>query len=129
VDGIGASSISASDFASPNSPIVYKIRIPNPKPSGKHLRVVLTWDSNPLLNSAANELSDLDLLVTSGSGGIASQSNNSNVEMVDVPITTFAAGSTVDARITKWLNRIPSGGRANFFYYSIGWTWVKDHAD
>lgn len=129
VDGIGASSISASDFASPNSPIVYKIQIPNPKPSGKHLRVVLTWDSNPVLNSATNALSDLDLLVTSGSGGMASQSSNSNVEMVDIPSTMFTAGSIVDARITKWVNRIPSGGRASFFYYSIGWTWVKDHAD
>jgi hypothetical protein len=74
-------------------------------------------------------LSDLDLLVTSGSAGMASQSNNSNVEMVDIPNTTFTAGSTVEARITKWLNRIPSGGRASYFYYSIGWTWVKDHAD
>jgi hypothetical protein len=129
VDGIGASSISSSDFAYPNNPIVYNIQIPNPKPSGKHLRVVLTWDSNPLLNSATNELSDLDLLVTSGSAGMASQSNNSNVEMVDIPNTTFTAGSTVEARISKWMDRIPSGGRASYFYYSIGWTWVKDHAD
>ncbi len=128
-NGIGTGSIYATDFAYPNNPIVYNISIPSTKPTGKHLRVVLTWDSNPVLNSAVNELSDLDLLVTSGSAGMASQSNNSNVEMVDIPNSMFTGGSTVQARITKWLNRIPTGARANYFYYSIGWTWVQDHAE
>lgn len=131
VNGLGASSISPSDFNDLNA-IFYKIQIPNPKPAGKHLRVVLTWDSNPTpVGSAtiANPLSDLDLLVTNGSQGMASNSQNSNVEMVDIPNTMYAAGSVVDARIFKTVNRIPAGSRAQFFYYAVGWTWVKDHAD
>jgi hypothetical protein len=129
--GIGAGSIYATDFGNP-TPIVFKVSIPASKPSGKHLRVVLTWDSNPDMSTGSystNSLSDLDLLVTNGSSGMASQSNNSNVEMVDIPNTMFAAGSVVDARISKFINRIPtSGASTNFFYYSIGWTWVSDHA-
>jgi hypothetical protein len=129
--GIGVGSIYATDFGNP-APIVFKIGIPSPKPSGKHLRVVLTWDSNPDMSTGSfstNSLSDLDLLVTNGSSGTASQSYNSNVEMVDIPNSMFTAGSVVDARISKFINRIPtSGSSTNFFYYSIGWTWVADHA-
>lgn len=133
VDGLGASSIYASDFNDPN-PITYKIQIPGAKPSGKHLRVVLTWDSNPTPPGAAtreNPLSDLDLVVTNGVGNnsMGSYSWNSNVEMVDIPNTMFTAGSVVDARILKGINRIPAGSRTNYFFYAIGWTWVKDHAD
>lgn len=126
--GIAAGSLSAGDFASPNPPLVFNIMIPNPKPAGMHLRVVLTWDSNPLLNDPVNSLSDLDLLVTSGSAGRASQSWNGNHEVVDIPAGLFPAGSVVQARVSKFVNRIPAGGRAAFFYYAIGWTWVDDHA-
>jgi hypothetical protein len=76
----------------------------------------------------ANWLSDLDLLVTNGSEGDASQSHNGNVEMVDISNSKFTAGSTVDARISKFIDRIPEGSREQYFYYAIAWTWVKDHA-
>jgi hypothetical protein len=94
-----------------------------------HLRVVLSWDSNPLLNLAGNSLSDLDLLVTSGSAGRASQSFNGSNEVVEIPAGLFPAGASVQARVIKVVNRIPLiGSRAGYFYYAIGWTWVKDHA-
>lgn len=128
ISGMTATSLYPTDFNDIN-PIFYKIQIPNPKPSGKHLRVVLTWDSNPGMSTSINPLSDLDLLVTSGSQGMASNSLNSNVEMVDIPNTMFTPGSIVDARIFKTTNRIPTGSRSQSFYYAIGWTWVKDHAD
>lgn len=127
-DGIGTGVISAGDFAAPNNPIVYKIAIPSSKPYGQHLRVVLTWDSNPVIGGALNALSDLDLSVVSGSTGNSSTSYDGNVEVVDIPSTMFSGGSTIDARISKWANRIPSGSRENFFYYAIAWTWVGDHA-
>lgn len=127
--GIATGSLYAADFASPNNPLVFNILIPNPKPAGMHLRVVLTWDSNPSLNEAANHLSDLDLLVTSGSSGRASQSFNGNNEVVDIPASQFPAGASVQARVSKVVNRIPASGTCtNYFYYAIGWTWVKDRA-
>ncbi|MEO7957589.1 MAG: hypothetical protein ABIW76_12960 [Fibrobacteria bacterium] len=71
----------------------------------------------------------MDLLVTTGSSGNASQSLNSNVEIVEILNTMFNPGITVDARISKFINRIPSGSTTDFFYYAIAWNWVKDHAD
>lgn len=127
VDGLDANALAASDFNDPN-PVIYKIKIPNPKPSGKHLRVVLTWDSNPTPVGSAtseNQVSDLDLVV---SGGVSSHSWNSNVEMVDFDNFDFSPGQTIDASIYKQVNRIPATSRAQFFYYAIGWTWVQDHA-
>ena len=38
----------------------FRIRTPNVFPPGSHLRIVLTWDSNP--TAADNLLSDLDLV-------------------------------------------------------------------
>ncbi len=135
VDGIGDGEVDSIDFNNAD-PITFKIQIPNPKPAGKHLRVVLTWDSNPVLRTAVNNLSDLDLVVTDGGyWAMYSESWEDNVEMVDVPNSIFSAGSVVDARILKQINRMPGdpgtyfGSRTNFFYYAIGWTWVKDHAD
>jgi hypothetical protein len=128
-DGIAASSIYASDFNSPNNDIIYNILIPNTQPSGKHLRVVLTWDSNPVLNSATNALSDLDLFVTDGvQPQLRSASFNSNIEMIDIPNGKYASGTTVQAKVSKYANYIPAGARTNYFYYCIAWTWVSDHA-
>ncbi|MBW8889802.1 MAG: S8 family serine peptidase [Fibrobacteres bacterium] len=123
--GIGSGSLYASDFSTPD--IIYKIGIPSSKPAGKHLRVVLTWDSNPVLGGD-NALSDLDLKVNYGTSSKSSLSNDGNVEMVDIASNLIPAGSTMDAHIIKWSNRIPSGSRTNFFYYAIAWTWVEDHA-
>jgi hypothetical protein len=128
-DAIGTSVLYASDFSSSQT-IDYKIKIPDSKPPGKHLRVVLTWDSNPVIDYYTNEVSDLDLLVTDGgSQYMYSYSWEDNVEMVDIPNSMYSAGSVVDALVYKMVNRIPSGSRQPFFYYAIGWTWVKDHAD
>ena len=37
------------------STINYNILIPPTKPAGKHLRIVLTWDSSPSLTDAKND--------------------------------------------------------------------------
>jgi hypothetical protein len=126
-----ASFIYASEFNSPDPDIIFKIKIP-PPPGYMHLRVVLTWDSNPTPFGSAtseNPPSDLDLWVTNGSKQMYCGSWNSNVEMVDIPATMFSPGETIDAHVIKTINRIPAGSRSGSFYYAIGWTWVQDHAE
>lgn len=120
--GMGAASMYASDFGSNKR---YYFQVPNPKPSGRHLRVVLTWDSNPNVNNGTNDLSDMDLVVQTSAGNQYSSSWDSNVEVVDVDASNLTAGSAYFLDVSPYANRIPSGA---FFYYAIAWSWVKDHA-
>jgi len=124
--GMTAGSWYASDFSANKR---FNFLVPNPKPSGKHLRVVLTWDSNPIVGGSTNALSDLDLIVQYNSGTQSSASWDSNVEVVDVGPASLTAGSSYYIDIAPYANRIPaSGSRTNFFYYALAWEWVKDHA-
>jgi hypothetical protein len=120
--GLGASSFYAADFSASKR---FNFQVPNPKPSGKHLRVVLTWDSNPNVSNGTNDLSDLDLAVQYNGGTRYSSSWDSNVEVVDIAASELTAGSNYYIDISPYANRIPSG---SYFYYAIGWTWVRDHA-
>ena len=126
VDGMSGGSIGKTGWG---SSLTYLALVPSPKPPGKHLRVVLTWDSNPVFyswNSWDNKLSDLDLDVINAGTYTGSHSWNGNVEMVDLPASSLTVGATVTIKINQVIDRIPNTG---FFYYSIAWTWVKDHAD
>ncbi|HKP94594.1 MAG TPA: hypothetical protein VJ385_02445 [Fibrobacteria bacterium] len=126
--GMTANSIYASDFSAANKRFNYLV--PNPKPSGKHLRVVLTWDSNPIVGGGTNALSDMDLTVQVNGTTQGSYSWNSNIEVVDVDAGSLTAGSSYYIDVDPFINRIPaSGSRTNFFYYAIAWAWVKDHAN
>jgi hypothetical protein len=124
--GMMATSMYASDFSSSKR---FNYVVPNPKPSGKHLRVVLTWDSNPVVGGGINALSDLDLIVQYNGSVRTSGSWDNNVEVVDIAASELTAGSSYYIDISPYTCRIPaSGSRTNFFYYAIAWTWVKDHA-
>ncbi|MBN1601434.1 MAG: hypothetical protein JW915_07485 [Chitinispirillaceae bacterium] len=108
----------------------FNIAIPNPKPAGKHLKIVLTWDSSPYESSDINELSDLDLSFQSNSQYYSSVSYESNVEIIDINASHLTAGSTYTAIVSPYTLRIPAGSyNGDHIYYSIAWTWVKDHAD
>lgn len=120
--GMGASSFYAADFSANKR---FNFLVPNPKPSGKHLRVVLTWDSNPNVSNGTNDLSDLDLVVQRNGGATTSSSWDSNVEIVDIAAADLTAGSSYYIDLAPYANRIPSG---SYFYYAIAWSWVKDHA-
>jgi hypothetical protein len=120
--GMGATSFYASDFGSNKR---YNFLVPNPKPSNKHLRVVLTWDSNPNVSNGTNDLSDLDLIVQKNGGTQSSASWDSNVEVVDIAAADLTAGSSYYIDVSPYADRIPSGG---FFYYAIAWAWVTDEA-
>lgn len=125
--GMASGSMYASDFSSGFKRFNYAV--PNPKPSGKHLRVVLTWDSNPVVGGGVNALSDLDLMVQYNGSTRYSSSWDNNVEVVDIAASELTAGSSYAIDVAPYSNRIPSSGsRTNFFYYAIAWTWVKDHA-
>jgi hypothetical protein len=106
----------------------FNISIPNPKPSGKHLRVVLTWDSSPSTTNGTNDLSDLDLSMYGNNSGYNSLSYESNVEMVDVPSSDLTPGNTYVAQVYGNTMRIPTYANSPSIYYAIAWTWVKDHA-
>ncbi|GEM_PF-1549343 len=126
VDGVGAGALYPADFSGYMN---YKIKIPASKPAGKHLRVVLTWDSNPDVDAPfANNLSDLDLSLQHNTGWSSSSSWNGNVEIIDVLAANLTAGATYTAQVNKYIARIPSTARAGFLYYAIAWTWVDDHA-
>ncbi len=126
--GIGSGSIYASDFS--NGSKRFNYYVPNPKPSGKHLRAVVTWDSNPIVGGAVNALSDLDLTVQRNGGTQGSYSWDGNVEVVDIAASDLSAGGTYYIDVAPVINRIPaSGSRANYLYYALAWGWVKDHAD
>lgn len=126
--GMSGTSFYASDFGAGNKR--YNYYVPNPKPSGKHLRAVLTWDSNPVVGGGVNALSDLDLIVQKNGGTQGSYSWDGNVEVVDIAAADLSAGGSYYIDVSPAINRIPSSGsRANYLYYSIAWAWVKDHAD
>jgi hypothetical protein len=125
--GMFAGSLYAADFSASNKRFNYYV--PNPKPSGRHLRVVLTWDSNPIVGGSTNALSDLDLIVQMNGGTLGSYSWDNNVEVVDVAAASLTAGSSYFIDVDPAINRIPaSGSRTNYTYYAIAWTWVKDEA-
>jgi hypothetical protein len=125
--GMMAGSMYASDFSSGAKRFNYVV--PNSKPSGKHLRVVLTWDSNPVVGGGTNALSDMDLAVQYNGSTRYSGSWDNNVEVVDIAASELTAGSSYYIDVSPYSNRIPgSGSRTNYFYYAIAWTWVKDHA-
>ena len=125
--GMVAGALYAADFSAGNKRFNY--HVPNSKPAGKHLRVVLTWDSNPVIGAGINALSDLDLIVQYNGSTKAAASWDSNVEVVDIAASDLSAGSNYYIDISLYANRIPaSGARANYLYYAIAWTWVKDHA-
>lgn len=128
VSGMAASSLYSTDFTGSDKQFNYLV--PNPKPAGKHLRVVVTWDSNPIVGGGANALSDLDVTVHVPGGSFGSYSWDSNVEVVDVAASYLTAGGSNTIDLDPVFNRIPtSGARTSFFYYAIAWDWVKDHAD
>ncbi len=108
----------------------YNILVPNPMPSGKHLRVVLTWSSSPCeIAPVANDLSDLDLYMTGDVNGYYCTSWDDNVEMIDVTNSDLTAGSSYYVVMEVGAMRISACAYADWIKYAIGWTWVKDHAD
>ena len=108
----------------------FRVRIPDDPPDGRHLRVVLVWTSTPDLDSHYNAASDLDLgAFVSDSGTYGSYSLDATVEMFDVPRAAVTPGREYTFKVLPTDIRIPAGARTDFFYHTVGWTWVRDHAD
>ena len=112
----GLSTANIDQFQAAGSTAKYNILIPNPKPSGKHLRVVLTWTSLPSRNPTGNYLSDLDLSVSNNVATKYSSSYNGNVEIVDVLASDVTAGASYQAVATLWASRFPSSGGISSFF-------------
>lgn len=123
VHGFYASSWNRTD----NITKPFIIKVPSSKPAGKHLRVVLHWDSNPDLVNRTNTISDLDLIAfNSDSKYYHSSSYDSNVEMFDVPANELTAGQDYSFEVNPWRIDIPTDARTDYFYWAVGWTWVND---
>lgn len=110
--------------------IALRVKVPDVKPVGKHLRIVLTWDSIPDRDRYVNSLSNLDLLFSSNGSTYnhISAREDSNVEIIDVPSNELAAGRTYPLIVSVTQARVPAIAVADFFYWAGGWTWVQDHA-
>lgn len=118
---------------SDNSNKAFKVKIPANMPAGKHLRIVLLWDSNPDLVNNRNHISDLDLSFRYTEGSQSWQigsscSWESTIEVIDMSALDLESGDHV-INVTPYNINIPDDARADFFYWSIGWTWVADSAN
>jgi hypothetical protein len=120
-------SFSAGDF-SPTRNKTFSIKIPSTKPAGKHLRIVLTWNSIPDLVARRNYLSDIDLRFTSNSGVTTSTSWDSNNEVLDIESSTLTAGGTYQCVVVPAIWRIGTNARTSSTYASLAWHWVTDRA-
>ncbi len=110
------------------TPLYFNVAIPNPRPSGQHLRVVLTWNSMPSLIWSSNILQDIDLYVTSYSNFRYSSSSDSNIEIVDFPASETPAGTTATIQVYPAIWRRVDNSRVNFTYVALTWGFVANHA-
>lgn len=113
-----------------NTTKTFNIRIPAAKPSGRHLRIVLTWDANPdtLVAPRRTKLTDLGLYMWVGSNWYFCDSYWSNTEVIEVPCSLLTAGSSYQFMVTHTRNRL-TGTPQKMTYWSVAWTWVKDNAN
>lgn len=115
---------------------VFKVQIPSTLPEGKHLRVVLTWDSSPSYLEGRNELADLDIIIPNVHCPLTGTDNwgswDSNVEVAEIENHQITPGGSINVHIRVWPFTIPDlavNKSLNSIYYAIAWTWVKNHAD
>jgi hypothetical protein len=91
--------------------------------------IVLTWTSSPGVSYFENELPDLDMgIVTDSWTGYGSYTWDSNVEIIDVPNEDLTPNSVYPLYVYPKFWRQAEDG-PGISYYTVAWTWVKDHAD
>lgn len=116
-----------TDFGG-NGTKTYNISIPNPKPAGQHLRVVLTWNSFPDLVNNENRLPDVDISLSSNIGNRTSSSWDANVEILDIPAVEFTAGGNYSLDIVPYMWRRTAGANANCSYAALTWGFTTTQA-
>lgn len=111
--------------------MTFQVRMPDTLPDDRHFRAVVVWTSNPDRANHVNALSDLDLggFVDDNGDTYGSHSLDASVEMFDVPRSRVTAGKEYSFTLYARDIRIPQGARTDFFYLTVGWAWVRDHAD
>jgi hypothetical protein len=107
----------------------YRIQAPQTLPSNKHLRVVLNWDSRPQIATSTNHLTDLDIGMWVNGVFYSSMSDNDNYEVIDVPNTAITPGNYYQVMLAKVVNRFPAAAGSKYTFYSLVWSWVRDHAN
>lgn len=108
----------------------FRVLVPSSPPQNRHLRVALTWTSNPDFTTGQNALSDLDIGAFAADSGVyGSYSLDGSTEVFDVPRRHLTPSTFYTFRLVPQHIRIPSTARTNFFYYTLGWTWVQGQAD
>lgn len=109
----------------------FSVLVPDTTAPARHLRIALVWTTNPDFTRSENVLSDLDIggLTDDRDSVYGSYSLEASVEMFDVPREHLTPGRPYDFTVYARDIRIPDSSRTDFFYYTVGWTWVRDHAD
>ncbi|MBD3239110.1 MAG: S8 family serine peptidase [Chitinivibrionales bacterium] len=110
---------------------IFPVRMPDTLPENRHFRAVLVWTSMPDRIEHRNVLSDLDLggFVDDEGETYGSYSIDASVEMIDVPRSRVTPGKEYSFTVYARDVRIPPGANSDFFYCTVGWAWVRDHAD
>jgi len=102
--------------------------VPTTKPAGKHLRIVLTWNSNANTSTNTNDLTDMDLVAFPNNHLKVCVSKNSNNEIINIASNdaNLVSGQIFRIKVINTTNRIPVG---SLTYYAVGWSWVVDQAN
>ncbi len=125
IDGLGGGSLATSNEG---DTLTFYIRTPPDKPGSRHLRAAVVWTSNPDMVANVNSLSDLDLELRDSLGNLiaGSYSLDGNVEIIDIPADGLSANTLYTLEVEVVDMRIPADARANYLYYTVGWTWAED---
>jgi hypothetical protein len=122
--GVWWGQIVEQDFSQNAVDKTFKFKFSTPIPAGKHLRVVLTWNSSPDFNAGVNDLSDLDLYF----GYLGGTRMESNIEVVDVPSSLLIPNLEYIIRVDAWGYRHHAGARSGAIPVAMAWGYVTDHA-
>lgn len=107
--------------------LYYYILIPATLPANKHLRVVLTWDSRPNIDSARNYLTDLNMGMWVSGTWYNSCSREGNYELINVPAAAVTPNAYYTLTVAHTNKYFPPD--YNWTYMSVAWTWVNDFAN
>jgi|GEM_PF-5413275 len=122
--------------APPDTVLEYYVRIPDPVPDSRHLRVMVNWSGSPGLDASGNLdeniISNLDIfLIDCATGKVAGAcgSFDDNIEVIDIyPSYKTSPGEIYRIEVRVENLAFPAVPVADYIRYSVGWAWPLDYA-
>ena len=120
----------------PDTVLRYYLRIPDPLPESRHLRVMVNWTSSVGKHSSGyllgNIISDFDLVLrncnTAEIAG-ACVSFDDNIEVIDIyPAYKLTPGDIYCVEVQVKYFALPPIPVSDSIRYSVGWAWPLDYA-